>query len=87
MFSNERENTKVEYIAFKEAKTVNNGLVGVFGLHYTPNLRIIYLWFEDRRRDGFTLQKSTQPGCSRSVIGPSTTQTDRKWFTGTPRCQ
>ena len=42
------------YIAFKDAKTVHNGLVGVFGLHHTPNLKNIYLWFEDRRRDWFS---------------------------------
>ena len=43
-----------DYAAFKhrkDAKTVHSGLVGVFGLYCTPNLRTIYLWFEDMRRD------------------------------------
>ena len=61
-------------IAFKDAKTVHNGLVGVFGLHHTPNLRAIYLWFQDRRRDRFTLQKNTQPGCPHSAVSLSITQ-------------
>ena len=66
--------TSYACIAFNDAKTVHNGLVGVFGLHYTPNLRTIYLWFEDRRRDWSTLQINTQPGCTRSAINPSITQ-------------
>ena len=61
----------------------SNGLVGVFGLHYIPNLRAIYLWFEDMRRDWFTLQKSTQPGLARSARTPSITQSVQK-FTRTP---
>ena len=73
------------YIALKDAKTVHNGLVGVFGLHYTPNLKNIYLWFEDRRRDRFTLQKSTQPGCPRSAISPSITQSVKKMVYRIPR--
>ena len=63
-------------IAFKDTKTVHNGLVAVCRLHYTPNLRTISinLSFEDKRRDWFTLQKNTQPGCLHSAISPSTTQ-------------
>ena len=34
-------------IAFKDTKTVHNGLVGVCRFHYTPNLRTINLSFED----------------------------------------
>ena len=40
----------------------------------TPNLRTSYLSFEDRRCDWFTLQKNTQPGCPRSAISSSITQ-------------
>ena len=61
-------------ITFKDTKTVHNGLVGVCRLHYTPNLRTIYLSFEDKRRDWSKLQKNTQPGCPRSAISPSITQ-------------
>ena len=61
-------------IAFKDTKKVHDGLVRVCRLHYTPNLRNINLSFEDRRRNWFTLQKNTQPGCPRSTISPSITQ-------------
>ena len=61
-------------IAFKDTKKVHNGLVGVCHVYYTPNLRTIYLSFEDRRRDWFTLQKATQPGCPCSAISQSITQ-------------
>ena len=65
-------------IAFKDTKTVHNGLVGACRLHYTPNMRTINLSFEDRRCDWFTLQKNTQPGCPRSAISPSITQSELK---------
>ena len=61
-------------IAFKDTKTAHNGLVGICRLHYTPNLRTINLSLEDRRHDWFTLQKNAQPGCPRSAISPSITQ-------------
>ena len=73
------------YIALKAEKTVHNGLVGVFGLHYTPNPKTIHLWFEDRRRDRFTLQTSTQPGCPRSAISPSITQSVQKMVYRNPK--
>ena len=73
------------YIAFKGANTVQNQLVGAFCLHYTPNLRTIYLWYEDRRRDRFTLHKNTQLGCPRSAKSPSFTPSVQKMVYRNPR--
>ena len=80
--------TSCAYIAFKhekDAKTVHNGLVGVFGLHYTPNLRAIYLWLDDMRCDQFTLQKSTQTSCPRSAGSPPISQSSQKMVYKDPR--
>ena len=73
--------TSFAYIAFKhgkDAKTVHNGLAGVFFLHYTPNLTTIYLWFEDMRRHRNTLRKSTQPSRPCSAGTPLITQSAQK---------
>ena len=76
------------YIAFKhgkDAKTVHNELVEVFGLSSTPNLRSIYFCFEDMWRDRFTLEKSTRPGRPRSARTPSITQNVQKMTYQDPR--
>ena len=58
------------YIAFKhgkDVKTVHSDFVTVSGLDRSVNLRTIFGWFADIRRDQFTLEKGTRPGRPRSV--------------------
>ena len=61
-FKNIHYNMSFAYVAFKhgeDTKTVHNGLVRVFGLHYTPNLRTSYLSLENMQHDQYTWHKST----------------------------